>query len=90
MNLSPREKLVYLGLIPLFAAGIGSTATYLATQNPPTQVVLTSRALEKAEAGKITVEVVNREEGDPIWPLILLPLTVMSGFAIIIYAATRN
>ena len=79
-----------MGLIPLFAAGIGGTATYLATQGPPTQVVLTRETLEKAEAGKITVEVVNRDDGDSMWPLILLPITVMSGFAILIYAAARS
>ncbi|MEA3061369.1 MAG: hypothetical protein QOJ94_1150 [Sphingomonadales bacterium] len=79
MNLNPREKWIFLALVPLAAAGTGGITTYLLADRQPQQVVITPDAMRAAKDGKITVEVVTRDETHSPWPAVALPASILLG-----------
>jgi len=87
---SPREKLIYLGAIPLLAAGIGGAATFVVSQNDKEPIVIGSDAVAAAKDGKITIEIVRKDETDSSWPAAFGLVGVMAFFAVYAWALTRD
>ncbi|MEI4507963.1 hypothetical protein WBQ88_09415 [Sphingopyxis sp. CCNWLW253] len=88
--MSPKEKLIYLGAIPLLAAGIGGTATFLVAQNDREPIVIGREAVEAAKDGKITIEIVRKDETDSSWPIAFGVFAVAAFFAAFAWAMTRD
>ena len=84
--MTPKEKVLYLAIIPLFAAGMGVLATIATTQDSRPQVVLTKEALAAAKGGTVRIELVvkNENTSDLLKPL--APLAMLGGLALM-YAA---
>jgi hypothetical protein len=87
---SPREKLIYLGAIPLFAASIGGVATFVVSQNDRQPVVISDKAVAAAKDGKITIEIVRKDETDSGWPIAFGVFAVAGFLAVWAWAMTRD
>lgn len=85
------QKILFLGVIPLAAAGMGAGATYLADTRDKEQIVITGEAAQAAKDGKLTIEIIRKEEdANPIaWELFIFPLSIF-GFAAMLYGVTRQ
>ena len=74
------------------AAGIGATATYFAAPADGERIVITGDAAKAAKNGKLTIEIVRREETDgrtSPWILAMLP-GMMLGMAALMWAGSRS
>ena len=93
MSLTTSQKVIFLGLVPLVAASIGGAATYLADTKDKEQVVVTGEAAKAAKDGKLTIEIVRREESDDdfsAWPLAVIFIGMPIGLAALAWALNRN
>ncbi len=83
------EKMVFMAIIPLLAAGIGAGATYL---NGPEkeQIVVTGEAAKAAKDGKLTIEIIRKDETDSNWPLAFGVAAAVAAYAATMIAAARS
>ena len=88
--MSPRQKLLYLGLVPIGAATIGGAATYLSTPSNHEQVIVTGEAARAAKNGKLIIEVVRRDETDYSWIKIFAMPLMFVGLATMYWAMNRQ
>ena len=87
--MSPKEKIIFLAVIPLAAASLAAGATYLAAPARE-QVIVTGEAAKAAKDGKLTVEIVRKDESDPAWPIAFAAVGIAFAFALIMWAASRS
>jgi hypothetical protein len=80
--MTPKEKLIFMAVIPLAAAGMGAVATISTADNNEPQIVLTKGAVEAAKGEPIRVEVDIKND----WLKPLMPLSMLGGLALMYWA----
>ena len=92
MSLTTFQKVIFMGAVPLLAAGIGASATYLSNQSGHEQIVITGDAAKAAKDGKLTIEIVRREEGndDNSWKMIFAGPLMFLGMAALLWAGNKS
>jgi len=87
-----KQKLIYLGVIPLASAGIGGVATYYAAPQEQEQIVITGDAAKAAKNGKLTIELIRRDknETDHSWMRFFAFPLLLVGLAAMLWAGARN
>jgi len=88
--MTPRQKLIYFGAVPIMAASIGGAATYFATPEPRERIIVTGEAAKAARDGKLVIEVVTRDETDKGWMMIFAAPFMFLGLAAMYWAASKN
>ena len=72
------QKFVFYAVIPVVAAGIGAAATYYGAANQTEQIILNGDAVQAAQDGKLTIEIIRRDEGGTNWALFAFPLMMLA------------
>lgn len=88
--MSPKEKIVYLAAVPLLAATIGGVATFIVSQNDKEPIVITKEAAVAAKNGKITIEIIRKDETDSSWPIAFGVFAVAGMLAVYFWALLRD
>ena len=78
-----------MGAVPLLAAGIGAFATYESSSPSKEQVIVTGDAAKAAKDGKLTIEIVRRDEGHNEWAIVFAPLGILLGYAALTWVSNR-
>ena len=84
-----KEKVVFLAIVPLAAAGLGAGASYL-TAPEKEQIIVSGEAAKAAKDGKLTIELVRKDESNSSWPITVAIVAGVAAYAAIMIAASRN
>jgi hypothetical protein len=74
------------------SAGIGALATYSSAERSKEQVIVTGDAAKAAKDGKLTIEIVRRDEGDGRmnWPMAFAVPGLFLGLAAMAWVSNRG